>query len=179
MACGTHSRTDTGSGFTCFITLSPIPITIHDCNIPPMCHRPIALNIEHTVTSHVFKFRASSLKGTWLDTEWRNSFLVPWVAKIRPLPSSCPSVRNTAAPTKMIFVKFDIGSFYEKLSRNKKFCSNRIKYCEIYIKTYYVKLYCQEKYEMVCRSTTLEIETILNFPQQQLTVLHCWQQRLC
>jgi hypothetical protein len=64
MACGTHSRTDTGSGFMCFITPPPLPTTIHDCNIPP-----IALNIEHTVTSHVFKFRASFLNGTWLVTE--------------------------------------------------------------------------------------------------------------
>ena len=115
MACGTHSRTDTESGFTCFITLphhySPLQ---HSTHVPPS-HSP---EQWHTVTSHVFKFRASSLNGTWLVKEWPTAFLVPWVAKIRQLPSSCPSVRNTAAPTKMSFVKFDIGSFYEKLSRN-------------------------------------------------------------
>jgi hypothetical protein len=36
----------------------------------------------------------------------------------------CPSVRNNSAPTWQIFMKFDIGEFFENLSRRFEFNSN-------------------------------------------------------
>ena len=45
--------------------------------------------------------------------------------------SVCPHVCTSAAPTRQIFVKFDIGwrvgAFNKNLYRNSKFCSNRTK----------------------------------------------------
>jgi hypothetical protein len=176
-SCETHSRTDTGSGFLRLL-MPPSPHYSwlqHSTHVPPS-HSP-----EHWAHSHI---PCLQVQGFVPERHLAGHGVTNCVLSRENPPTSFvtsvrPSARKTAAPTKMIFVKFYIGGFYEKLSRNKKFGSNRTKYWEINKKTYYERLYCQEQYETFCSSITLQMETILKFPRQQWTVLYCWQLRLC
>jgi hypothetical protein len=100
-----------------------------------------------------------------------------------PLSVVCLSTCISTAPTGWIFVLFDIGHFYENLSRNS------VEKIQIWLKSdcyighftwrpKYVHIADSSTYRLFCSSTGVLREPILAFPWQHSMVLYYWQLRV-
>jgi hypothetical protein len=79
-----------------------------------------------TVTNSCFPIITDSVTILWAPSHKQQKSLLV-LSRVSNSSSLSPSAYISVAPTGRIFVKFDIGHFYENLSINSKFCTNRTK----------------------------------------------------